>query len=78
METRLLHLSHVRASTGLPEDFVNPIKPERFVGKHEGRLGILVGMTQFGVNHVLLELGFHVRIAALARRRGRVHPRSVR
>jgi uncharacterized cupin superfamily protein len=57
METRLLHLSQVRASTTLPEDFVNPIKPERFVGKHEGRLGKLVGMTQFGVNHVLLEPG---------------------
>ncbi len=57
METRMLHLSQVRASNGLPEDFVNPIKPERFVGMHEGRLGKLVGMTQFGVNHVLLEPG---------------------
>jgi len=57
METRLRHVSDIPVSSGLPKSFVNPIKPERFAGKHEGRLGKLVGMTQFGVNHVTLDPG---------------------
>jgi len=57
MKTKLLHLSQVPISTGLPKSLVNQIKPELFVGKHEGRLGALVGVTQFGVNHVTLEPG---------------------
>lgn len=57
METKLLHVSTIPISSGLPKDVVNPIKPELFVGKHEGRLGKLVGMTQFGVNHVTLDSG---------------------
>ncbi len=57
METRLLRVRDVPISTGLPKDWVDPIKPELFAGKHEGRLGKLVGMTQFGVNQVTLDPG---------------------
>src|SRR5215212_1849192 len=57
MDTKLLHLSQVTIQSGLPESLTNPIKPELFVGKHEARLGALVGVTQFGVNHVTLEPG---------------------
>jgi uncharacterized cupin superfamily protein len=47
----------VPIATGLPEEWPDPIKPELFAGKHEGRLGKRVGVTQFGVNHVTLEPG---------------------
>jgi len=57
VETKLLHLDDIPISSGLPKSYVNPIKSELFVGKHEGRLGKLVGMTQFGVNHVTLDPG---------------------
>ena len=57
METKLRHFGDIAISSGLPESYVNPIKPELFAGKHEGRLGKLVGMTQFGVNHVTLDPG---------------------
>ena len=56
-DTRRLDVSQVPVSTGLPENWADPIKPELFDGKHEGRLGKLVGMTQFGVNRVVLEPG---------------------
>lgn len=57
MDTKLVHLSQVPISTGLPESLDDPIKPELFRGFHEGRLGALVGVTQFGANHVTLEPG---------------------
>jgi hypothetical protein len=57
VETKLRHFGDIAISSGLPESYVNPIKPELFAGKHEGRLGKLVGMTQFGVNHVTLDPG---------------------
>ena len=57
METRLLRIRDVSISTGLPKDLVDPIKPELFAGNHEGRLGKLVGLTQFGANHVMLDPG---------------------
>lgn len=57
MDTNLLHVSQVEVSTGLPDEVVDPIKPELFAGTHEGRLGKSVGMTQFGVNHVTLDPG---------------------
>jgi uncharacterized cupin superfamily protein len=57
MDTKILHVSRVPISSGLPKEIVNPIKPERFTGKHEARLGRLVGVTQFGVNHVTLDPG---------------------
>lgn len=55
--TKISKISDLRISSGLPEGINNPIKPERFSGFHEGRLGKTVGMTQFGVNHVTLEPG---------------------
>ena len=57
METRVRHVSEVPVSTGLPKAVANPIKPERFAGKHEAALGKAVGLTQFGVNLVTLEPG---------------------
>jgi uncharacterized cupin superfamily protein len=57
METKLLHVGSIAISSGLPKSLVDPIKPELFAGNHEGRLGKLVGMTQFGVNHVTLDPG---------------------
>ena len=55
--TKLSTIREVHISIGLPEGINNPIKPERFAGVHEGRLGNAVGLTQFGVNHVTLEPG---------------------
>jgi uncharacterized cupin superfamily protein len=57
METKLHHVSQIAVSTGLPKSVSNPIKPERFAGKHEAQLGKAVGITQFGVNLVTLEPG---------------------
>lgn len=57
METRLGHLSEVPMSTGLPASWDNPVKPEMFVGTHEGRLAKPLDLTQFGVNYVSLDPG---------------------
>ncbi|MFI4975046.1 MAG: cupin domain-containing protein [Caulobacterales bacterium] len=57
MDTRLGRLSSTPASSGLPAGLRNPIKPEQFAGKHEAQLGKRVGVTQFGVNHLVLEPG---------------------
>jgi uncharacterized cupin superfamily protein len=57
MDTKALTLSQVPLARGLPPDWPDPIKPHLFLGKSEGRLGKLVGMTQFGVNYVALEPG---------------------
>jgi uncharacterized cupin superfamily protein len=57
MDTKLLHLSQVPISTGLPKSLANPIKPELFMGNHQARLATLVDITQFGVNHITLEPG---------------------
>src|SRR5918999_5445803 len=51
MDTKLLHLSQVPISTGLPESLHDPIKPDLFRGFHEGRLGAQAGVAQFGVHH---------------------------
>jgi uncharacterized cupin superfamily protein len=57
MDTRLMRVADVPMSSGLAKNIAIPIKPERFVGFHEGRLGKLVGMTQSGVNLVSLDPG---------------------
>jgi len=57
METRIRRLSQVQVQTGVPAANKYPIKPELFAGKHEAQLGKVVGVTQFGVNHVKLEPG---------------------
>ena len=57
MNSRVLSLSQVARTTGLPKNVVDPIKPQWFAGFHESRLGKSVGLTQFGVNHVTLDPG---------------------
>jgi uncharacterized cupin superfamily protein len=52
MDTRIGHLRGAPAST--PPD---PIRPELFRGRREVPLGKAVGVTQFGVNYVILEPG---------------------
>lgn len=54
METNLGHISQASVTTGAPRTWINH---ELFAGKHERRLGRLVGLTQFGVNLVTLEPG---------------------
>jgi uncharacterized cupin superfamily protein len=53
METRLRHLTDIVAATGPAPS----VRPEWFAGNHEAKLGQAVGVTQFGVNHVILEPG---------------------
>ena len=40
-----------------PSSLVSTLHPEWFAGRHEQRLGRMLGLTQFGVNHVTLEPG---------------------
>ena len=56
-ENRIKRLSDLTIRSGIPEEVENPLRPEKFGGVHEGRMGKAVGMTQFGVNHVVLEPG---------------------
>lgn len=56
-QTRMLSLTNVPRSIGLPNTVIDAIKPHLFSGTHESRLGKSVGMTQFGVNHVTLDPG---------------------
>ena len=56
-ETNLKHLSDIPVSVGRPKAWTNPIKPEKFAGRHQASLGKSVNLTQFGVNHVVLEPG---------------------
>jgi uncharacterized cupin superfamily protein len=54
MKTKSGHLSEVHAATGVPKGW---LKYEQQLGKHEARLGQIVDLTQFGVNHVTLDPG---------------------
>jgi uncharacterized cupin superfamily protein len=54
METKLLHLSQASITTGVPSSWANA---DRFAGKHEARLAKSVGITQFGLNYVILDPG---------------------
>ena len=56
-DTKLCELAQVPISTGLPKGSSDAVRPEWFAGTQEGRLGNLVGLTQFGVNHVTLDPG---------------------
>ena len=56
-QTILQHLTEVPVISGIPKHWRNPIKPEKFQGKHQASLGKLSGVTQFGINHVVLEPG---------------------
>jgi len=55
--TLVSHTDDVPMTTGLPASWKNPLRPELFAGKHERRLGKTVGITQFGVNQVVLDPG---------------------
>lgn len=50
-------VDEVPATTGIPKHWENPIKPERFEGKHQSDLAKQTGVIQFGVNQVTLEPG---------------------
>lgn len=56
-ETRSSCIADAPATVGLPAFRGNPIKPELFAGRREAQLGKVVGLTQFGVNHITLEPG---------------------
>jgi uncharacterized cupin superfamily protein len=55
--THVQRLETTPAQTGLPATIVNPLWPERFAGRTVAQLGRAVGLTQFGVNHLILEPG---------------------
>jgi uncharacterized cupin superfamily protein len=57
MDTRLGHLADIPARVGIPKAVANPIRPERFAGQRQAPLGLAAGLTQFGVNHLILEPG---------------------
>ena len=54
MDTRVGRLSETPVSSGAPGW---ARKAELFAGRHEAQLGKRVGVSQFGVNHVVLEPG---------------------
>jgi uncharacterized cupin superfamily protein len=54
MQTKSGRLSEVHTTTGVPEGW---LRYEQQLGKHEARLGKIVDLTQFGVNHVSLDPG---------------------
>lgn len=56
-ETKIGRLAETRVSSGALAGVPNPIKPEWFTGKNEAQLGKVAGMTQFGVNHLVLDPG---------------------
>jgi uncharacterized cupin superfamily protein len=57
MDTLLSHISEIPVQSGISPAVKNPIKPELFQKVHETRLSKSLGISQFGVNHVLLEPG---------------------
>ena len=56
-QNRPKRLSDVLIRSGIPKEVKAPVRPEKFTGVHEGQLGKAVGMSQFGINHVVLEPG---------------------
>lgn len=54
MDTRIGRLSETPATRGAR---AGAIRAELFAGRHEAQLGKPVGVSQFGVNHVILEPG---------------------
>jgi uncharacterized cupin superfamily protein len=54
METRVGRLSETPVARGAPGWST---RAELFAGRHEAQLGKSVGVSQFGVNHVILEPG---------------------
>ncbi|MEM7364686.1 MAG: cupin domain-containing protein [Pseudomonadota bacterium] len=56
-ETNVQHLTETEVLSGVPRHWRNPVKSEKFAGKHEASLGKQTGVNQFGVNHVTLDPG---------------------
>lgn len=54
MDTRIGRLSQTPVASGAPD---RAIRRELFAGRHEAQLGKQVGVSQFGVNHLILEPG---------------------
>ena len=57
MTTRLGHISELQPVKFDVSMYDNPIRPELFQGISEARPGKDTGLTQFGVNYVVLETG---------------------
>ncbi|HYD44857.1 MAG TPA: cupin domain-containing protein [Phenylobacterium sp.] len=55
MHTRIARVPETDEAPRKP--YVPEFRPEWFAGKREKQLGKVVGLTQFGVNHVTLEPG---------------------
>lgn len=53
----IFSISSSQTETFNPDEYDNPIRPERFRGLHETRLSKQTGVKQFGVNQVTLEPG---------------------
>ncbi|MGD8417811.1 MAG: cupin domain-containing protein [Pseudomonadales bacterium] len=56
-DTKIGKLSGASVSSGIPDFIRDPIRPEKFGGRHQAHLAKAVGISQFGVNHVVLEPG---------------------
>ena len=54
MDTRIGRLSETPVSSGAPDW---ALRRELFAGRHEAQLAKRVGVSQFGVNHMILEPG---------------------
>jgi uncharacterized cupin superfamily protein len=57
MRTELGRIGDVPVRSGLSKTVVDPVRPEWFAGRHEAQLTKAAGLTQFGVNHLILEPG---------------------
>lgn len=55
--SRIGHVSQVPLESWSSKEYESPIKPNWFRGTHESRLAKSVGVSQFGVNRVVLEPG---------------------
>lgn len=56
-ETKIGKLSGMNPLIGIPDSVKDPLRPERFTGRRQAHLAKAVGISQFGVNHVVLEPG---------------------
>jgi uncharacterized cupin superfamily protein len=57
MPTRIGRLAGTPVVAGLSPQIQHPIRPELYAGRRQAALARAVGLTQFGVNHVVLEPG---------------------
>ena len=62
MDTRLGRGAELEISTGAYKTLDPQIRPELFAGFHEARLAKPLGLTQFGVNLVILDPGMRTAL----------------